>query len=106
MSTTVCIVVGAIIGAGSSLLFVARTRALSAEVTRTSKAVASHRRLLAIRNVLIVYCITAWICFGVVIAIGDILLIGICGFIAAIACVGLLLVWRKIRGQPKNLVRA
>lgn len=106
MSTAAWVVMGAVIGAGTSLLFVARTRALSAEAIGTSEGVASRRRLLAIRNILVIYSIVALICFGVVIAIGDVWLIGICGLIAAIACIGLVVVWRKTRGQVKELVRA
>ena len=98
-STYLPIGIGVIIGAVGSLVFIMRTRALSDE--QDSRPATSIRRRLALRSVLIIYAIIAWICLAVAVTVGEMALIVLCGVIVLIASIGLMRIWRDPRATTK-----
>lgn len=88
-STYFPIVVGAVVGAVGSVLFVMRSRAFPKE--EPSQGALSRQS--AVRRVLVIYATVAWVCFAAAVFIGNMSFIILTGVIVAIASVGLLGFW-------------
>lgn len=83
------IVVGAVFGAVGSLLFIMRSR----EFSKGEFVEGMLSRQSAVRRVLVIYAVIAWICLMVAVAIGDISFIVLTGIITALASTGLVGFW-------------
>jgi hypothetical protein len=83
------VVVGAVLGAVGSLLFIMRASVFSKE----EYAQGALSRQSAVRRVLVIYATIAWICLAAAVAIGDMSFIILTGIIAVLASVGLVGFW-------------
>jgi hypothetical protein len=96
------IVIGAFLGAVGSVIFLIRARGFE----KVEAEGQTPARRAAVRRVLIIYAVVAWLCFVAAIALGDIAFIVLTGVIAVLACVGLIRVysWRtsESSGDPGN----
>lgn len=88
-STYLPIMVGAVLGAVGSVLFIVRSRAFPKE----ERSQGAFSRQSAVRRVLIIYATVAWICLAAAVFIGNIWFIILTGIIVVIASVGLLGFW-------------
>lgn len=93
MNTYLPVVLGALLGALGSFVFVSRAKALSTKTGDRPSASLAERRKLALRIIVCVYALIAFVCMVVAIAVGDLAFIALSGAILLIACGGLLIVW-------------
>jgi hypothetical protein len=89
ISTDLPIAVGAIIGAVGSLTFIMRTHAIDEE----EQAGHAQARRSAVRLVLVIYAMIAWLCLVVAVVLGGVALIATMGILALLASAGLVRLW-------------
>jgi archaellum biogenesis protein FlaJ (TadC family) len=92
-SAAVPLMIGSFLGAVGCLIFIMRARGFD-KVEAEGQA---HARRAAVRRVLIIYAVIAWLCLVVAIALGDMAFIALTGVTTVLACVGLVLVLRSTR---------
>lgn len=83
------IILGAVLGAVGTVLFIMRSRAFPKE----DRSQGAFSRQSAVRRVLVIYATVAWICLAAAVFIGNIWFIILTGVIVVIASVGLLGFW-------------
>jgi peptidoglycan biosynthesis protein MviN/MurJ (putative lipid II flippase) len=92
-NTLIPVVVGLILGALGSVLFIMRSRAFTDE----DRGGYSASRQSAVRRVLIIYAYIAAVCLVAAVAIGDFAFILLTGAMALIALAGLARLWSPSR---------
>ncbi|MBS1881807.1 MAG: hypothetical protein JSS97_02490 [Actinobacteria bacterium] len=90
--TYVPVAVGAILGALGSLAFIFRATT-SDDRLRWRQSGSRRDRLLAVRSVMVVFALVAWICLILAIVLGEVAFIALTGVIALMAAGGLVYAW-------------